>query len=470
MGAAEAEGLENPIVGPQLVRAGFLGNLPCIPPLHSGFASYSPRFTLVGSQDLDLNSRPNLSTPLNQSVPVRVALARSPMPPAHCRERVLQCQQTLASKGEWRARVVSALDKAHYGQLICRPNSDRVNVTSLDAEFRKIPRPQERPNVDRNLSSGGILAHCRNQSSCKITSVHMSLVPRENPLTGSFVRHDSHMRKSRNDPAGNGLGTCNPEARTEAQTKIALPDLWHCHVPSWHYADWSRQSLMLPPQGSQTSDLLGGRVHQRQAPSSGGCGTHEHENLQCTRAVNLATEYFDDPSTKVSPSLVGVYEYDIVSPHLFRTILRPPPRKIISGSSSNEDMTMNKALSDANTDVKVLQINQQSAIGPRGLSGWTARLPPWRTRFNPGWVTPDFRKWESCRTMSLVGVFSRESPVSSILAFSPLFSLTGSQDPVIKSRPIFSSQLNSTVHNTMQTKHTIDFERLSITAKFVITD
>ncbi|KAJ8894696.1 hypothetical protein PR048_000003 [Dryococelus australis] len=38
--------------------AGFLGDLP----LHSGVATFSPRFTLIGSQDLDVKSHPHLST------------------------------------------------------------------------------------------------------------------------------------------------------------------------------------------------------------------------------------------------------------------------------------------------------------------------------------------------------------------------------------------------------------------------
>ncbi|KAJ8895947.1 hypothetical protein PR048_001288 [Dryococelus australis] len=53
---------------------------------------------------------------------------------------------------------------------------------------------------------------------------------------------------------------------------------------------------------------------------------------------------------------------------------------------------------------------------------------------------PDFRMWESCRTMPLVGGFSRGSPVSSTLSFrrcSILTSITliGSQDLTVKSRP-----------------------------------
>ncbi|KAJ8880439.1 hypothetical protein PR048_016908 [Dryococelus australis] len=42
--------------------------------------------------------------------------------------------------------------------------------------------------------------------------------------------------------------------------------------------------------------------------------------------------------------------------------------------------------------------------------------------------SPDFRKWESCRTMPLVTGFSRRSP-------SPSFTLIGSQDIAVKSRP-----------------------------------
>ncbi|KAJ8895060.1 hypothetical protein PR048_000385 [Dryococelus australis] len=67
-------------------------------------------------------------------------------------------------------------------------------------------------------------------------------------------------------------------------------------------------------------------------------------NLYCACAINLATVYRDDPSTKVSLALIGVYEYDIVNPPLVRTNTGPTPRKIISGSSLGEALTMNKAL------------------------------------------------------------------------------------------------------------------------------
>ncbi|KAJ8882389.1 hypothetical protein PR048_014196 [Dryococelus australis] len=42
----------------------FLGEFPFTPPLHSGADPYSPRLTLIGSQDLGVKRRPNLCTPL----------------------------------------------------------------------------------------------------------------------------------------------------------------------------------------------------------------------------------------------------------------------------------------------------------------------------------------------------------------------------------------------------------------------
>ncbi|KAJ8869647.1 hypothetical protein PR048_028640 [Dryococelus australis] len=72
--------------------------------------------------------------------------------------------------------------------------------------------------------------------------------------------------------------------------------------------------------------------------------------------------------------------------------------------------------------------------GPRWCGGQTTRLPSRRTRVRfPAGSSPNFRIWESCRT-TLVGLFSRGSPVSPALAFrrcsilSPRFTVIGSQD------------------------------------------
>ncbi|KAJ8887940.1 hypothetical protein PR048_007424 [Dryococelus australis] len=64
--------------------------------------------------------------------------------------------------------------KALVGQRICRSCSGCVKVTSLDAEFRTHPRPQERPIVDRGLQFQNHVVHNVHNvhvvSSFKLTS------------------------------------------------------------------------------------------------------------------------------------------------------------------------------------------------------------------------------------------------------------------------------------------------------------
>ncbi|KAJ8881210.1 hypothetical protein PR048_017684, partial [Dryococelus australis] len=61
--------------------------------------------------------------------------------------------------------------------------------------------------------------------------------------------------------------------------------------------------------------------------------------------------------------------------------------------------------------------------------------------------SPDFRKWESCRTMTLVGGFSRGPSVSTALSFRrrfipTLITLIDSQDLAVKSHPNLFTHLN----------------------------
>ncbi|KAJ8891814.1 hypothetical protein PR048_004368 [Dryococelus australis] len=84
-----------------------------------------------------------------------------------------------------------------------------------------------------------------------------------------------------------------------------------------------------------------------------------------------------------------------------------------------------------------------------------ARLPPRRTGFEPRPGHRIFRKWESCRTMPLVGRFSRGSPVSS--APPPQFrrcsiftsvTLLVSQDLAVKSHPNLFTHSLYRIHHT----------------------
>ncbi|KAJ8894416.1 hypothetical protein PR048_007068 [Dryococelus australis] len=82
--------------------------------------------------------------------------------------------------------------------------------------------------------------------------------------------------------------------------------------------------------------------------------------------------------------------------------------------------------------------------GCRG--GVVARLLSYRrARFQSGSL-PDFRTWQTCRTIPLASGFSRGSPVpplnSSATPYSPHFTLIGSQDPVVKIRPNLCNPLS----------------------------
>ncbi|KAJ8870512.1 hypothetical protein PR048_029535 [Dryococelus australis] len=87
-----------------------------------------------------------------------------------------------------------------------------------------------------------------------------------------------------------------------------------------------------------------------------------------------------------------------------------------------------------------------------GVAERLARSPPTKTnRVRSPAGSPEFRKWESCRTMPLVGGFSRGSPVSPVLSsFRCRYIFTsitriGSQDLAVKSRP------NLVTHSLTQT-------------------
>ncbi|KAJ8875907.1 hypothetical protein PR048_023814 [Dryococelus australis] len=74
-----------------------------------------------------------------------------------------------------------------------------------------------------------------------------------------------------------------------------------------------------------------------------------------------------------------------------------------------------------------------------------------RVRFPAG--PPGFRKWESCRTMPLVGGFSRRSPVSPAPSFRrrtifTSITLIGSEDPDVKSLPNLFAPLHAQARNS----------------------
>ncbi|KAJ8870825.1 hypothetical protein PR048_027124 [Dryococelus australis] len=136
-----------------------------------------------------------------------------------------------------------------------------------------------------------------------------------------------------------------------------------------------------------------------------------------------------------------------------------PFRHLLSDSlsSSDLDIVVRNSMQHLYFYLRIIALNSVCNVhisecgGARGgLSDQTIRFLPRRTGFNSRWDRPrDFRMWKSCPTMPLVGAFSRGSlspppPLNSgAVPFSPHFTIIGSQDLDIKSRPNLSALLKS---------------------------
>ncbi|KAJ8889131.1 hypothetical protein PR048_008625 [Dryococelus australis] len=97
--------------------------------------------------------------------------------------------------------------------------------------------------------------------------------------------------------------------------------------------------------------------------------------------------------------------------------------------------------------------NASSVESNRAVAERLACSPPTKTNRvqSPAGPLPEFCMWESCRTMLLVGGFSRESPVppplhSDAAPYSRRFTLIGSQNLAVKSRLNYF-----TLHSTLKT-------------------
>ncbi|KAJ8896048.1 hypothetical protein PR048_001389 [Dryococelus australis] len=102
--------------------AGFLGGFPFLPSLHSGAAPYSSRFTLIGSQDLDMKSHPYLSTldsqhfevlPLNSKRVKKLRIDYTSGTTTCQPQRFLHANMRVRSR--WEIRVLFAM----VGTVVC---------------------------------------------------------------------------------------------------------------------------------------------------------------------------------------------------------------------------------------------------------------------------------------------------------------------------------------------------------------
>ncbi|KAJ8868512.1 hypothetical protein PR048_030040 [Dryococelus australis] len=208
--------------------ADLLGGLPFPPPLHSSAAQYSHRFTLIGSEDLDVKSRPNLSTHSGQS---RGRIPRS------SKSRAWEISEATRT---FRSRVCPMLPGAamcllqHWLLCVCFRRRCRMRVPRL-----QVSRVEHRGHdcVFQTTTANSGENHCNHENGLQGTgtteyeqlrrsdspsplaqnrhnhSTHdtedLSLrssagtkwwgkreIPEKNPPTNVIAQHDTHVRKS----------------------------------------------------------------------------------------------------------------------------------------------------------------------------------------------------------------------------------------------------------------------------------
>ncbi|KAJ8870125.1 hypothetical protein PR048_029137 [Dryococelus australis] len=159
-----------------------------------------------------------------------------------------------------------------------------------------------------------------------------------------------------------------------------------------------------------------------------------------------------------------VYFQYILVHRLFKKIIRVFPMIGYSCLPNDQDFALveNKIQTTirlevpVSSDFRMPSSPQRAAVAER-----LARSPPTKVnRVQSPAGSPDYRKWESCRTMSLVGVFSRGSPVPPALSFqryimpqSPLSALKTLLLKAVQISSILPLKLNLDEEATAATSH-----------------
>ncbi|KAJ8888425.1 hypothetical protein PR048_007915 [Dryococelus australis] len=201
----------------------------------------------------------------------------------------------------------------------------------------------------------------------------------------------------------------DPNHRAQVEAEQGVPELCHLQPPNPHP----------PPTSPSMQPWL---EHPKEGRSSSVAREHNKDAAETQGLENLI----------VGPQLWGrsssVVEPPIVGPQLVRA------RALIVGPQL---VKWNRSSSMAR------EPNSGAAVG-QGLEhpivGSVTKTKHCFYAVCPAETFPNFRIWKSCRTKSLVGRFSRGSPISPALSFRRCSILTsiiliGSQDLDVKTRP-----------------------------------
>ncbi|KAJ8886299.1 hypothetical protein PR048_012510 [Dryococelus australis] len=299
---------------------GFLGNLPFALSLHSGTASFSPCFTVIGFQELDVKSCLNLSTPLYLSIAGMKGRGKREIP-----EKILQ---SVASSG-----AIPTCENP-----VTRPG---IEPGSPWWEARRLTAQPPRPQIIRK--------NFRKVGSNREWSITRSRYASAHAGQQNGQQHVGKLF------ANQRLSTYSPASS---------------------------------PANSERFTTRNGQSDKRPA-------------LKASRSLVFVTSWItlaqSSPST-VTGANHCAFDIGIFVPKIVESNLRVIELRNFSGL--------------------------YSLIFPLidFFSVWVPTKAN-KVRLPEEWL-PDFGTWQSCRTMPMVGMFSRRSPVSPALAFRSCSILT----------------------------------------------
>ncbi|KAJ8866855.1 hypothetical protein PR048_032716 [Dryococelus australis] len=408
-------------------------------PSHHGAAPYVPRFNLFGSQDLDVKSRPNLSAPGKYAETQKNALQTC------C--ALLQFRTRVRPPGELffsaERRVfvspisgVRACGRRVLSQLrweLCSTHNNpiaptrRVGTTKYEQRRMKIKIAVDvSPAKSQPHKIGSKLGWTPLSTLEIIVYAHWLLtllLPAYNWLAvkrGVSKELSSNHNSRRKEQASCGDGAFKGDGGLVRETGSPVEETSRTSL-------WEGEGVV--------NEELGGGIRGRVGAMSLIRGLRPRR--ACKHAGNpLPLFYLLSPDARVSvPSRSGS---EILAVCL-ECLVSPGPCCQLGRFRTETAHWLrqrNKCCIDISTAhiikcwATVLSLLASNQGDPGSI---------------PGRVTPDFRMWESCRTMPLVGGFSRGSPVSPALSFrrcSILTSITliASQDLDVKSRPNLFTQ------------------------------
>ncbi|KAJ8866150.1 hypothetical protein PR048_033674 [Dryococelus australis] len=398
------------------------------PLLHSGAAPFSPHFTFIGSQDLDVKSRPNLSThSLTGGVTLTVGkgkgggvLGLQPhIPPPHGYGPYdkgyittgIKCAIAPKSKARnWRAVFGAAASE----RLARSPptKANRVQSPAGSPDFCKWESCRTMPLVG-GFSRGSPVSPAPSFRSCSIFTL-ITLIGSQDLAQDVYSSLGVISWSGGREnclPLGIGwnVGNAGGLAGKHRAVFAPSPSLPEATKHSRHClpARYSSIAFLLIDRFLRRSVVLSSRfllctdhlclhlIKLTYPPGGGGGGGEGYWSM-------FAVAIFQHPARLIDRFLFRLYNPSCLYP---RRRWSRALRLIFSTFPNRKYATLH-----------ILSC-------PRGKF----------SLLFSGRVTPDFRMWESCRTMSFIGGFSRGSPVSTALSFRRcsmliLITLIGSQD------------------------------------------